>query len=67
MSKEAEDALKHYEHGYADGVEWATKDAERRHCNRCQGTGWLEPIGPKSDGSYITSRPCPQCDAVWLR
>src|ERR1700753_2060726 len=35
-------------------------------CDRCDGSGWLEPIGPKSDGSYITSRPCPKCDAVWL-
>jgi hypothetical protein len=25
----------------------------------CDGTGWLDAIGPKSDGSYITSRPCP--------
>ena len=31
------------------------------NCKRCGGTGWLEPIGPKSDGSYITSRPCPGC------
>ena len=30
-------------------------------CERCSGTGWLDPIGPKSDGSYITSRPCPRC------
>jgi len=34
----------------------------RPQCGRCGGTGWLEPIGPKSDGSYITSRPCPRCD-----
>lgn len=27
-------------------------------CRRCNGTGWLEPIGPCSDGSYITSRRC---------
>lgn len=27
-------------------------------CKRCNDTGWLEPIGPKPDGSYITSRPC---------
>lgn len=27
-------------------------------CKRCNDTGWLEPIGPHSDGSYITSRPC---------
>lgn len=31
-------------------------------CKRCGGTGWLEPIGPKEDGSYITSRPCGNCD-----
>jgi hypothetical protein len=30
-------------------------------CGLCDGTGWLEPIGPKDDGSYITSRPCPRC------
>lgn len=35
-------------------------------CGRCNGTGWLEPIGPKIDGSYITSRPCPRCDVVRL-
>lgn len=33
----------------------------REPCLRCKGTGWLEPIGPKSDGSYITTRPCPTC------
>lgn len=32
-------------------------------CERCGGSGWLEAIGPKSDGSYITSRPCPRCDS----
>jgi ribosomal protein S27AE len=31
-------------------------------CGRCSGTGWLEPIDDKPDGSYITSRPCPRCD-----
>lgn len=25
----------------------------------CNGDGWLDAIGPKSDGSYITSRLCP--------
>jgi hypothetical protein len=25
----------------------------------CDGEGWLEPIGPCSDGSYVSSRPCP--------
>ena len=30
-------------------------------CARCSGTGWLDPIGPCVDGSYITSRPCPRC------
>lgn len=25
----------------------------------CDGQGWLDAIGPKSDGSYITTRPCP--------
>ena len=29
---------------------------------RCGGEGWLEPIGPCADGSYITSRPCPRCN-----
>lgn len=30
-------------------------------CPSCDGTGWHEPIGPCSDGSYITSRPCELC------
>jgi DnaJ-class molecular chaperone len=30
-------------------------------CPRCHGEGWLEPIGPCADGSYITSRECPRC------
>lgn len=25
----------------------------------CDADGWLEAIGPKSDDSYITCRPCP--------
>lgn len=33
-------------------------------CMRCDGTGWLEPIGPCSDGSYVTSRPCGNCDGT---
>ena len=33
-------------------------DWEKVKCKRCDGTGWLEPIGPCSDGSYITSRRC---------
>lgn len=31
-------------------------------CSRCNGEGWLDAIGPKSDGSYITSRPCSTCN-----
>jgi hypothetical protein len=31
-------------------------------CERCGGTGWLDPIGPKADGSYITMRPCLRCN-----
>lgn len=27
-------------------------------CDKCSDTGWREPIGPHSDGSYTTSRPC---------
>jgi DnaJ-class molecular chaperone len=34
---------------------------DEKKCERCDGKGWVEPIGPKEDGSYITSRPCPQC------
>jgi hypothetical protein len=30
-------------------------------CARCKGTGWLDPIGPCDDGSYITSRECSSC------
>jgi hypothetical protein len=33
-------------------------------CPRCGGSGWLEPIGPRSDDSYITCRPCPRCHAT---
>lgn len=33
-------------------------------CSRCDGGGWLEPIGPCVDGSYVTSRPCPECNVV---
>jgi len=25
----------------------------------CDGRGWLDAIGPCADGSYVTSRPCP--------
>lgn len=35
--------------------------AKEGPCKRCNGTGWLEPLGPYDDGSYITSRPCPTC------
>ena len=34
-------------------------------CDRCKDTGWREPIGPCSDGSYVTSRPCTACDEHW--
>lgn len=30
-------------------------------CEICQDTGWREPIGPCSDGSYITMQPCRHC------
>jgi len=33
-------------------------------CGRCDKDGWLEPIGPCRDGSYITSRPCPNGCAI---
>lgn len=39
---------------------------EDEGCQRCGGTGWLDPI-EGLDGSYITSRPCLQCDVVRLR
>jgi hypothetical protein len=29
-------------------------------CSRCKGQGWLDAI-EGSDGSYVTSRPCPKC------
>lgn len=35
-----------------------------QECERCEGSGWLEPIGPCSDDSYITSRECPKCEGV---
>lgn len=39
-------------------------DIECRTCRRrkrrdCDGQGWLDAIGPCDDGSYISSRPCP--------
>lgn len=46
--------------------DWLLHGDPKPPCERCGGTGWLEPIGPKSDGSYITSRPCPKCDVVRL-
>lgn len=45
-------------------IEAYGQEQARPKCDRCDGTGWLEPIGPKSDGSYITSRPCPKCDST---
>lgn len=30
-------------------------------CERCNGEGWLELIDGWSDGSQVTSRPCPRC------
>jgi hypothetical protein len=41
-----------------------SRNATCQRCGRdkrknCDGRGWLEAIGPCSDGSYITSRPCP--------
>lgn len=37
-------------------------------CERCNDTGWRDPIGPCADGSYVTSRPC-NCEAYdnWVR
>ncbi len=35
--------------------------AEKLPCTRCNDTGWLEPIEGR-DGSYISSRPCPNCN-----
>ena len=32
-------------------------------CERCKGTGWLEGIEGR-DGSYVTSRPCPNCSGI---
>jgi hypothetical protein len=47
---------------WQDGlVEWGREDAAPK-CDKCGGTGWLDAIGPKADGSYITSRPC-KCGA----
>lgn len=38
------------------------EELEKVPCPHCKGTGWLEPLGPYSDGSYCTMRPCPKCD-----
>lgn len=35
------------------------KTCERSKRRDCDGEGWLEALGPYRDGSYITSRPCP--------
>ena len=35
--------------------------SDLKKCDKCDGEGWLDPIGPCSDGSYITMRPCPRC------
>jgi hypothetical protein len=42
-------------------LHWIIHGDPNPPCELCGGTGWVEPIGPKSDGSYITSRPCPRC------
>ena len=48
------------------GGAWHVLLAARPKCEQCGRDrygkcedGWLPPIGPCSDGSYITSRPCP--------
>jgi hypothetical protein len=34
-------------------------------CQRCEGTGWLAPIDKSDfDGSFTTSRPCPNCSGI---
>ncbi|MHA6346429.1 hypothetical protein [Roseivivax sp. CAU 1761] len=33
--------------------------AEVAECTRCGEDGWCAPLGPKADGSFVTSRPCP--------
>lgn len=43
---------------YSDAVETFDVTANVVACDKCRGEGWLEPIGPHSDGSYITSRRC---------
>lgn len=42
-----------------DAGEW--NNLPEPKCDMCDGSGWLGAIGPKADGSYITSRPCPKC------
>lgn len=37
----------------------------RRKRKDCYGNGWLEPLGPYRDGSYMTSRPCPNDDPFY--
>lgn len=48
-----------------DQEEFAAKEAayyraKVAECNLCEEDGWCPPIGPKDDGSYISSRPCPR-------
>ena len=33
--------------------------AEVKACTFCDSDGWCEPLGPYRDGSYCSSRPCP--------
>lgn len=32
---------------------------QRERWQECDGKGWLPALGPYRDGSYSTSRPCP--------
>jgi hypothetical protein len=38
--------------------QWILHGDPKPPCDRCGGSGWLDAIGPKADGSYITARPC---------
>lgn len=43
----------------AEALEHSCSMCGRNKRKDCDGKGWLEALGPYRDGSYITSRPCP--------
>lgn len=42
-----------------DKVKVVCAKCGRIKLDKCDGDGWMEHLGPYRDGSYMTSRPCP--------